>query len=57
MMGGRRIPPWLAVGTLAMLLAFLWFLFAPLLPGVVWLLAAVLALAGAILLLSRAARE
>ncbi len=57
MMGGRRTPPWLAVGALAMLLAFVWFLFAPLLPGIVWLLAVVLALGGAILLLSRAARD
>lgn len=57
MMGGRRTPPWLVFGALAMLLAFLWFLFAPLLPGIVWLLAVVLALGGAILLLSRSARE
>lgn len=57
MMGGRRTPPWLVFGALAMLLAFLWFLFAPLLPGIVWLLAVVLALGGAILLLSRSTRE
>ncbi|MDX1660239.1 MAG: hypothetical protein R3326_00490 [Gemmatimonadota bacterium] len=57
MMGGRRTPPWLVVGALAMLFAFAWFLFAPLLPGVVWIVAAALALIGAILLLVRAGRD
>lgn len=56
MMGGRRTPPWLVVGALAMLLAFLWFLFAPVLPAWVWLAAAGLAVLGAVLLLARGAQ-
>lgn len=56
MMGGRRTPTWLAIGTVAMLLAFLWFLFGPLLPGLVWVLAVALAVIGAVLLLARAGR-
>lgn len=56
-MGGRRTPPWLVLGALAMLFAFVWFLFAPLLPGIVWVLAAALAAGGAVLFLIRAGRD